>query len=430
MEVRLREESAESLFVGGECSAEKGDKMLRITSELDSSYWVAARRTPPKLLPGRFRQIEIDGQQVYVNRNSLKKRLRLGDEADGAAIQARLQLIRDNHSSKANAKAIEYKDSLQKTPQEEALLESLPKTSMGIIVNSKDRGKRYLIDRDGAGNVTTFIRLGKGLGEGGCGTVEAGVDLIHGKRVAVKSHNPDQEAALEDEFAAYQRMNDTTVQIVRTVSNTTRKRTAYLVMERMDGDLVDGSRKLSDKQKERVLVAMWDHLGQLHAQGIFHRDIKLENILYKIEENGEVTLKIVDPAFAVWQKEQLPEGCAGTTTHIKWKDVKQIYNEDGTIANLGLMQGMDLFALTVDTLRFLSEHQLSVGRNDMNTGRLSCSRDQFLRAAGRTRKMEKVWNTLVTLHAASLTERSESGKAKAVAQQLAQHLTETDAGQR
>lgn len=424
MEMRLETKKAERLLVAGRCVADKGKEMVRITSELNSSYWIAASKTPPRLFPGRFKQVEVGGEQVYVNLNSLKKRLSLTDreikEADDLSglIRTKLQTIQTSRSPNSTppATALEFTTQLHPTDEERSLLQS---RRTGII---QDQDQWYLIDRNNAGVATTFVRLEEKLGKGAFGTVQAGVDLINNKRVAVKIANGKGEDELTEEFRAYRKMGDKSVTIVTASKIMEGKNYICLIMERMDGDLTQARSTLSKEQREKAVVAMWQELGKLHAQGISHRDIKLENILYRVDERGEVAVKIVDPAFAIWQGHS-PAGLRGTDALIKADDERAVYDKQGEITAPNLLRGMDLFALTVDSIRLLSGTQLSTGRGGMNSGDLPCTRERFLGEAGISRKMEATWNTLVALHAASLTERSEPGKAQAVAQQLAEHLT-------
>ena len=46
----------------------------------------------------------------------------------------------------------------------------------------------------------------------------------------------------------------------------------------------------------------------MYEQGIVHRDLKLDNILYSIKENGEIAVKIADFGLSKFQHSQMTMG--------------------------------------------------------------------------------------------------------------------------
>ena len=63
--------------------------------------------------------------------------------------------------------------------------------------------------------------------------------------------------------------------------------TLYMIMEQMDEDLALFMRKTDSLSKYQVKLFMWqilEAIRDMHAKQIFHRDLKLENILIKDEK--------------------------------------------------------------------------------------------------------------------------------------------------
>jgi len=77
-----------------------------------------------------------------------------------------------------------------------------------------------------------------------------------------------------------------------------------LVMELVDGrDLCEHLRqqpgqKIREKSARRVFSALCSAVASLHAQGIIHRDLKLENVLLEGQEGGEYRPVLIDFGFS------------------------------------------------------------------------------------------------------------------------------------
>jgi serine/threonine-protein kinase len=148
------------------------------------------------------------------------------------------------------------------------------------------------------------------LGEGGMGTVYAGVQPVIGKQVAIK--------VLLREFASNAEVVNRFIQEAR-AANQARSRYIvdifsfgelndgrhYFVMEQLDGkslrEVLNEKKVLSFDDGNAILRGMAKGLHAAHEKGIIHRDIKPENIMVLEEEDGTLTAKILDFGIAKLQ---------------------------------------------------------------------------------------------------------------------------------
>ncbi|KAI8344454.1 kinase-like domain-containing protein, partial [Chlamydoabsidia padenii] len=95
----------------------------------------------------------------------------------------------------------------------------------------------------------------------------------------------------------------------------------YMVMDLCDqGDLFDyvlndSSEYRSPDIVKSFFIQILQGIEQMHAQGIYHRDIKLENILLKTASNDDTLLecKVADFGLATRDRLSLEFGCGSTT---------------------------------------------------------------------------------------------------------------------
>ncbi|KAI8329394.1 kinase-like domain-containing protein, partial [Chlamydoabsidia padenii] len=95
----------------------------------------------------------------------------------------------------------------------------------------------------------------------------------------------------------------------------------FMVMELCDqGDLFDfvaeNQQVRDDTLVKSVFIQILDGIQHLHSQGIYHRDIKLENILLKSNDDdgdGAFTCKVADFGLATRERYSLEFGCGSTT---------------------------------------------------------------------------------------------------------------------
>ena len=157
--------------------------------------------------------------------------------------------------------------------------------------------------------------IGRVLGEGGFGMTYLGIDVILGKKVAIKEYFPSvwvkrfSEKSLnvycntgcEENFKkgrerfvrearAMSRMNSQK-EIADAVDFFEKNNTAYLVMEYVDGitlkERVQKQGPMPVDELFELMYAIMDALQAMHGEGLIHRDISPDNIMI---ENGKLRL--------------------------------------------------------------------------------------------------------------------------------------------
>jgi serine/threonine protein kinase len=145
-------------------------------------------------------------------------------------------------------------------------------------------------------------RLGRLISAGGMGVVVEGVEEATERRVAVKFLAPRgfyRHARLRfwrEVFALRSLRHPNTVRIEDWgVSNEDRP---FLVMEYVDGislqQLVDLEGPQSAKRVLGILQQICGSIGEAHALGMAHRDLKPGNVMLTIDEEGRDLVKVID----------------------------------------------------------------------------------------------------------------------------------------
>ena len=133
------------------------------------------------------------------------------------------------------------------------------------------------------------------IGEGCFGFVYAGIDFSDGREVAVKRHEKERLKVVEAEreIKSLVRLSDCE-HVVRYLGLHQDQNFLYVVLELMEGtltELIDNEPQY--KEKEVALCRdVAEGLMFLHQLGVYHRDIKPNNILYKCVP--KLTLKLAD----------------------------------------------------------------------------------------------------------------------------------------
>lgn len=145
-------------------------------------------------------------------------------------------------------------------------------------------------------------RLGRLISAGGMGVVVEGTEEATGRRVAVKFLAPRdfyRHARLRfwrEVFALRSLRHPNTVRIEDWgVSNEDRP---FLVMEYLDGvslqQLVDIEGPQSAKRVLGILQQICGSIGEAHALGMAHRDLKPGNAMLTMDEQGHDLVKVID----------------------------------------------------------------------------------------------------------------------------------------
>ncbi len=147
-------------------------------------------------------------------------------------------------------------------------------------------------------------RIDARLARGGVGTVFAATHKNNGNRVAIKLLHPefsrDEDTRgrfLQEGYAANQVNHPGVVRILD--DDTTEEGLAFLVMELLEGELLERRRvrlggRLPLREVYEIADQLLDVLAAAHEKGIVHRDIKPDNLFLTTEGR----LKVLDFGFA------------------------------------------------------------------------------------------------------------------------------------
>lgn len=157
---------------------------------------------------------------------------------------------------------------------------------------------------DGRASVD-FYGFGKVLGTGSFGEVRLAWHRLAGVKVAIKSYeksritDASQWKRVQQEVEVLQRLNHP--HVLRMFETIDTPKRIHIATEFCSGGnlctYVKGKGRLSEAEARRIFTQLLAGIEYLHAQGIVHRDIKLENVLFADEKQDSV--KLVDFGFAV-----------------------------------------------------------------------------------------------------------------------------------
>ncbi|RYE98975.1 MAG: hypothetical protein EOO41_01705, partial [Methanobacteriota archaeon] len=145
-----------------------------------------------------------------------------------------------------------------------------------------------------------FYGFGKVLGTGSFGEVRLAWHRLAGVKVAIKSYeksritDPSQWKRVQQEIDVLQRLNH--VNVLRMFETIDTPKRIHIVTENCAGGnlctYVKSKGKLVEQEARTIFQQLLAAIEYLHSQGIVHRDIKLENVLFSDEKHD--VLKLVD----------------------------------------------------------------------------------------------------------------------------------------
>lgn len=167
-----------------------------------------------------------------------------------------------------------------------------------ILMNNNSRGG--IVPSSTA--VMDMYMVGKVVGVGSYGKVRAAWHRLTGAKVAIKTYD---KSKLKD--PAHWKRVHSEIKIMEQVSHPriarmyeaveTPKR-MHLIMECLDGgnlcSYVKQKRRLSEEESKRIFFQVLQSIEFLHAQGVSHRDVKLENVLFADSKD----VKLIDFGFS------------------------------------------------------------------------------------------------------------------------------------
>jgi eukaryotic-like serine/threonine-protein kinase len=140
------------------------------------------------------------------------------------------------------------------------------------------------------------------LGEGGMGTVYAGVQPLIGKQVAIKvvaaawARNEQITNRFLEEARAVNHIRHPNIIDIFSFGTLPDGR-PYFVMEFLQGESLEDalvSGHIAGREIVLLMSQLCDALGAAHAAGVVHRDLKPENLWIARLPNQEVSLRVLD----------------------------------------------------------------------------------------------------------------------------------------
>jgi eukaryotic-like serine/threonine-protein kinase len=170
-----------------------------------------------------------------------------------------------------------------------------------------------------AGTCLGKYRVVRLVGEGGMGAVYEGIHLDIGKRVAIKTMNPEL-AAIPDARARFLREAQLTSRArhphaVDVTDVGTEAGHTFLVMEFLEGeDLARHIERRGPMPLDEIADIMLPVLAAVtaaHDEGIIHRDLKPQNIFLAQTRDGAIVPKVLDFGISKGPSELQPTGVPG-----------------------------------------------------------------------------------------------------------------------
>ncbi|MEM6961936.1 MAG: serine/threonine-protein kinase, partial [Myxococcota bacterium] len=146
-------------------------------------------------------------------------------------------------------------------------------------------------------------RIVRPMGQGGYGRVFEAVDLLTEQTVAIKQLRPHGLSPATDrvrflnEARTLEALENTVIVTLHDTANPDDE-VPFFVMEFIEGETLAAylrrRRYLSVREVFLIAARLLEGLAAVHEVGVVHRDIKPGNVVLKISDLGEISLKLLD----------------------------------------------------------------------------------------------------------------------------------------
>lgn len=97
-----------------------------------------------------------------------------------------------------------------------------------------------------------------------------------------------------DVFKRVSEMNDLCQSVLVAGKGIAKGDVRWILMEYFDGSLLDIERKLTEKERRAILRTITQAVKCLREKGYYYTDMKLDQVLYRINEDDSITVKLAD----------------------------------------------------------------------------------------------------------------------------------------
>lgn len=329
-------------------------KRLRFTTADKTVYDVAVKtinHSKKKKIPKRFFAIKLDKQTVLINKNSFKKRVNYSQDLVQEIIAKKpkasletLMSVKQNLAPLIDA--LTTKESTSDQCQKTAFKIALYVDSQRTKITSKKRapdfiykkmkdGRPFIAYRDKNHKFNFIIDISftptesKVLGSGGFKQVYSYYNFQKQKAniaVSIQTSTKDKDIKLaKQELKYYAQLED--IEEILTIKAShkeevlekdgTKKTSIIAVMKQFDGEFSECLKKYDRNIKLQAFQTIVNAVVKLHENGIVHRDLKFQNVLYKVTKDNYLSLKLIDFGLAckTTDKKEL-EHKAGTSYYM------------------------------------------------------------------------------------------------------------------
>ncbi|CAK56481.1 unnamed protein product (macronuclear) [Paramecium tetraurelia] len=211
--------------------------------------------------------------------------------------------------------------------------------------------RQFLSPRINQWQFHNMFRVYKKIGKGNFATVYMAERIEDGEEMAIKAFakqaayaEENGKEAILNEIAIMRRLHNKHLMKLFEVYETSNS--LYVALELLEGgslyDLIKDKVPINTKQIQQIMVGILIGLQEMHKKEIMHRDLKLENILFKVSKKME-SVVIADFGLATHVNEPVYLYCrCGTPGYvapevINIKDMKSKYSSICDIYSLGLV---------------------------------------------------------------------------------------------
>lgn len=272
-------------------------------SEFENTYKnTESKATAPSIHNTRFfaQRCKLESTNPISNIDSFFNKKETGEGLPAGAYHTKLIDFIKKNKFEAPAKLIERPKETKKQSRGITL-----KDELAIISNQKNTFNAYPDHQIMDYHLSISYKVGRLLGKGSFAEVRQATRISDGLPVAVKTYTnssmnvPYKNFMIQNEIRVLKSIDHRN--IVRLLDIVVSKDYTHLIIEYCEGiNLYEymwnrGRVPLSEPFAHNIFVQLLDALDYLHSKSIYHRDLKLDNIM--LDKSGKVTL--IDFGFAI-----------------------------------------------------------------------------------------------------------------------------------